>query len=122
MRTLIHTSAAVLFALLSLAAGASARQGNSSHTLFVGAEIQTAQTAQTTPAAQETAPGDGVRRITPAEVRAALSSGEAVIIDVRGIGSYEEGHIKGAIHMPIDQLLNRVSELPRDKMIIAYCS
>jgi 3-mercaptopyruvate sulfurtransferase SseA len=112
MRTLIHTSAAVLLALLSLAAGAAAQQG-SSQALFASA---------TTPAAQETAPGDGVRRITPAEVRDALAKGEAVIVDVRGESSYEAGHIKGAIHMPTDQLLSRVGELPRDKMIITYCS
>jgi predicted sulfurtransferase len=115
MRTLIHTSAAVLFALLSLAAGAAAQQ-SSRHALFVSA------TTQTTTTAQETVPGDGVRRITPVEVRAALAKGEAVIVDVRGDSSYEAGHIKGAIHMPTDQLLSRVGELPRDKMIITYCS
>jgi 3-mercaptopyruvate sulfurtransferase SseA len=115
MRNLIYTSAALLFAFLSLAAGAAAQHG-SSHTLFVSA------TLQTTPAAQETAPGDGVRRITPAEVRAALASGEAVIVDVRGAGAFAEGHIKGAMHLPTDQLLSRVGELPRDKMIITYCS
>ncbi|HEV7859165.1 MAG TPA: rhodanese-like domain-containing protein [Pyrinomonadaceae bacterium] len=115
MRTLIHTSAALLFALLSLAVGAAAQHSNG-RTLFVSAMWQT------TPVAQETAPGDGVRRITPTEVSAALAKGEAVIVDVRGDSSYEAGHIKGAIHMPTDQLLSRVGELPRDKMIITYCS
>ena len=116
MRTLIHTSAAMLFALLSLAAGAAAQQGS-------GQALLASAMLQTTPAAQETAPqGDGVRRITPEEVRAALAKGEAVIVDVRGEGSFETGHIKGAISMPTDKLLSRVSELPRDKMIITYCS
>jgi predicted sulfurtransferase len=96
MRTLIHTSAVLLLALVSLAAGAAAQEGN--------------------------AQGDGVRRVTPAEVRAALEKGEAVIVDVRGSGAYEAGHIKGARSMPTDQLLSRIGELPRDKMVITYCS
>jgi hypothetical protein len=43
------------------------------------------------------------------------------IIDVRWYGSYEEGHIKGAISFPEDEVDARVGELPRDKLIVAYC-
>jgi len=72
--------------------------------------------------AQNQVPGDGVRRITPAEVRAALDNGEAIIVDVRTEVGYEAGHVKGALSIPFSDLTSRISELPRDKMIITYCS
>jgi hypothetical protein len=43
------------------------------------------------------------------------------IIDVRCCGEYEDGHIKGAISFPEQDLAARVGELPRDKLIVAYC-
>lgn len=65
---------------------------------------------------------DGVRRITPEEARAAVEKGKAIIVDVRGAESYNAGHVKGARLIPINEIGSRASELPRDKMIITYCS
>jgi 3-mercaptopyruvate sulfurtransferase SseA len=65
---------------------------------------------------------DGVRRITPAEARAAALQGKAIIVDVRGEDSYNAGHIKGARWINLNDIGARASELPRDKMIITYCS
>jgi rhodanese-related sulfurtransferase len=67
-------------------------------------------------------PEDGVRRITPAEAREALEKGKAIIVDVRGEDSYNAGHVKGARLIPLNDILARITELPRDKMIITYCS
>ena len=77
--------------------------------------------ALTTPIAGQTE-DDGVRRITPAEAREAVERGRAVIVDVRGEDSYKAGHIKGARWIPLNDLGARAGELPRDKMIITYCS
>ena len=66
--------------------------------------------------------GDGVRRITPAELRAALKKGKAVLIDVRGLGAFQSGHIKGALTIPVNEINVRYSELPKDKLIATYCS
>jgi Rhodanese-like domain len=68
------------------------------------------------------AQGDGVRRITPAEAHAAVEKGQAVIVDVRGEDSYNAGHIKGARWIHLNDIGSRAGELPRDKMIITYCS
>ena len=68
------------------------------------------------------AQGDGVRRITPAEARAAVEKGKALIVDVRGEDSYNAGHIKGARWINLNDIGSRTAELPRDKMIITYCS
>jgi rhodanese-related sulfurtransferase len=68
------------------------------------------------------AQGDGVRRITPAEARQAVETGKAVIVDVRGEDSYNASHIKGARWIPLNDIGSRAGELPRNKMIITYCS
>ena len=66
--------------------------------------------------------GDGVRRVTPAEARAAVEKGQAVIVDVRGEDSFKAGHVKGALWIPVGDIVARSGELPRGKMIITYCS
>ncbi|MDQ3817503.1 MAG: rhodanese-like domain-containing protein [Acidobacteriota bacterium] len=65
---------------------------------------------------------DGVRRIAPTDARQAFDSGKAIIIDVRDEASYKAGHVKGARWIPINEIDSRIKELPRDKMIITYCS
>jgi hypothetical protein len=44
-----------------------------------------------------------------------------IIIDVRAKQAYDEGHIVGAISFPEADVPARVAELPKDKLIIAYC-
>ncbi|HEV7844250.1 MAG TPA: rhodanese-like domain-containing protein, partial [Pyrinomonadaceae bacterium] len=62
------------------------------------------------------------RRVTIAELRDMLDQGKAIIIDVRGDASYNQEHIKGALDIPEAQLMSRVGELPKDKLIVFYCS
>jgi len=66
--------------------------------------------------------GDGVKRVTKDELREALDKGTAIVVDVRPAQSYEQSHIKVAIHIPLEQISARSNELPRDKMIVTYCS
>jgi Rhodanese-like domain len=63
-----------------------------------------------------------VRRITIEETDAIRQSGSGVIVDVRDDNSFNMGHIKGALHIPLDQLAQRLGELPRDKPIVTYCA
>jgi hypothetical protein len=44
-----------------------------------------------------------------------------IIIDVRAKQAYDEGHIAGAISFPEADVDARVAELPKDKLIVAYC-
>ncbi|HSE16544.1 MAG TPA: rhodanese-like domain-containing protein [Pyrinomonadaceae bacterium] len=82
-------------------------------------------TAKTTPAA---APGsqavyaDGARRVTADELATMLKSGQAMVVDVRNQASYDLGHIPGAKLIPAGDILNHINELPRDRMIVTYCS
>lgn len=68
----------------------------------------------------QAAPSDGVPRITVAEAHAAFEKGTAIIIDVRSESSYRAGRIQGALWMT--DVASHIKELPRDKMIITYCS
>jgi rhodanese-related sulfurtransferase len=45
-----------------------------------------------------------------------------LIVDVRTINEYRDGHIAGVISMPVDELEARIKELPNDKPIIVYCN
>lgn len=50
-----------------------------------------------------------------------LGTGDVVVLDVRPEVEYAGGHLPGAIHMPLDELPDRIAELPVDKEIVAYC-
>lgn len=47
---------------------------------------------------------------------------EYVVLDVRGIAEYKEGHIPGSIHIPIDILNNCMEGFSKDIPIIVVCS
>jgi hypothetical protein len=44
-----------------------------------------------------------------------------LIIDVRAKEAYDAGHIKGAISFPESDVDTRLNELPKDKLVVAYC-
>lgn len=45
-----------------------------------------------------------------------------VLLDVRNPGELESvGFIEGAVNIPVDQLRQRMNELPKDKEIVIYC-
>jgi rhodanese-related sulfurtransferase len=50
-----------------------------------------------------------------------LSDGDAVVIDVRPEVEYNSGHLPGALNLTVDELPQRLDDLPRDKRIVAYC-
>jgi rhodanese-related sulfurtransferase/DNA-binding HxlR family transcriptional regulator len=65
--------------------------------------------------------GEEVETIGREELIARLSRGDAVLVDVRPSEEYEAGHIDGARSIPIDELEQRLAELPADREVIAYC-
>lgn len=48
-------------------------------------------------------------------------SSDVVILDTRPASEYDAGHIAGAISVPVDELRDRLRQLPRDKEYVAYC-
>lgn len=50
-----------------------------------------------------------------------LSKDNNIIIDVREAYEYSKGHLKGAINIPLSELRERISEIPKDKPLYLYC-
>ena len=55
------------------------------------------------------------------ELIARVRSCDVVMLDTRPAGEYAAGHIVGAVSVPIDELQQRLQELPRGKEYVAYC-
>lgn len=65
--------------------------------------------------------GEPVEAITREGLDARLGDGDVVLVDVRPEEEFEAGHIDGAVSIPIDQLADRLAELPGDAEVVAYC-
>ena len=52
---------------------------------------------------------------------AALGESERTLVDVRTPKEFAAGHIPGATNIPVDELRERLGEIPRDREVIAYC-
>src|SRR5258708_12950397 len=55
------------------------------------------------------------------QLRALLAEGGVTLLDVRPALEYRQGHIPGAQSVPVDELERRLSELSRDREVVAYC-
>lgn len=64
---------------------------------------------------------DDTDAIDTDELLRRLGSDNAVILDVRPTQEYTGGHLPGAVHIPLDELADRLAELPQDREIVAYC-
>jgi NADPH-dependent 2,4-dienoyl-CoA reductase/sulfur reductase-like enzyme/rhodanese-related sulfurtransferase len=60
--------------------------------------------------ALEAAPGD------------ALEKGGAYLLDVRNPSEYRLDHIEGAVNIPLDELRDRMGQVPKDQEVWAYCA
>jgi rhodanese-related sulfurtransferase len=65
--------------------------------------------------------GEDVEEIGRDELIARLRKGDVVLVDVRPAEEFEAGHIKGARSIPLDELEDRLAELPRGREVVAYC-
>jgi rhodanese-related sulfurtransferase len=64
---------------------------------------------------------DGAEEVDREELLARAQAGGVVVLDVRPAEEYAAGHIPGAISIPVDELAERVAELPNDAEVVAYC-
>jgi phage shock protein E len=46
----------------------------------------------------------------------------AVILDVRSPGEYKQGHIKGSINAPLNDLSRHISKLKKEAVVITCCA
>ncbi len=60
--------------------------------------------------------------MTPAEVQAALSAGQdVVILDVRQPEELALASLPGVLHIPMGEVPGRLDELPRDRTLVVMC-
>ena len=60
----------------------------------------------------------GIKQITPQELD---DKKGVVILDVCTNKEYDQGHIPGAVHVPLQEVGNRIKKLKKDKEIVVYC-
>jgi rhodanese-related sulfurtransferase/predicted transcriptional regulator len=65
--------------------------------------------------------GDDVDAIGRDALIARLRKGDVVLVDVRPQEEFDAGHIEGARSIPLEELEDRLAELPADREVVAYC-
>ena len=86
--------------------------------------LPSSQATQTPPAAEHKDESE-IARITVDELKEKLAKKAPVfIIDSRSPGSYDNSEIKikGAVRIPMDEIESRLSEIPRNREIVVYCT
>ena len=74
------------------------------------------------PAARDAYLGtDGAAAVTREELAARIGAGDVVVLDVRPVEEYRAGHIPGSVSIPVEELAERINELPEDVEIVVYC-
>jgi len=51
-----------------------------------------------------------------------VAHGEAILVDVRTPGEREQKHVAGSISLPLNHLVERSAELPRDRPLLIHCA
>jgi rhodanese-related sulfurtransferase/biotin operon repressor len=64
---------------------------------------------------------DRLEPLTREELMARARAGLVTVLDVRPPEEFAAGHVPGAINIPLDQLEQRLGELPSDREVVAYC-
>ena len=64
---------------------------------------------------------DGMEPISKEELSKRIQDNDVIVLDVRPVEEYKNGHIAGALSVPLSQLKDKLKEIPQDREIIAYC-
>ena len=63
------------------------------------------------------------RNVTPGEASSLVDQRKDLyLLDVRTLGEYQQVRLKGARLIPIDQLIRRLAEVPKDSPLLVYCA
>src|SRR5690606_23286354 len=61
------------------------------------------------------------RRLTPAQLRAACSSGAVALVDVREPCEFAHSHLPGAVNSPVGTLEQNLARLPQAQLVVFVC-
>ncbi|MBB3666074.1 MULTISPECIES: ArsR/SmtB family transcription factor [Prauserella salsuginis group] len=62
-----------------------------------------------------------VRLVDREELLRETAEGRVLVLDVRPPEEYAAGHVPGAVSIPLEQLADRMAEIPPDVEVVAYC-
>jgi rhodanese-related sulfurtransferase len=65
---------------------------------------------------------DGYLTVKTDDLVAMMENAAPYLIDVREEGEYTEGHIPGAVNIPIRTLADNLDKIPADQPVIVYCA
>ncbi|WP_137896351.1 metalloregulator ArsR/SmtB family transcription factor [Ramlibacter sp. 2FC] len=65
--------------------------------------------------------GDELQGVDRAAILQKAAAGEVVVLDVRPEDEFSVAHLPHARSLPVDDLRKRLSELPKDVPVVAYC-
>ncbi|MGM0541354.1 MAG: ArsR/SmtB family transcription factor [Pseudomonadota bacterium] len=61
------------------------------------------------------------KAISSKELLAKMSSSDILLLDVRPLKEFEQGHIKGAVNVSPDSIEQKINDIPHNKTVVAYC-
>lgn len=64
---------------------------------------------------------DPLPPVTVPELSSVLRDDRALLVDVRPAVEYRFDHIGSAVSMPVYDMAKRISDLPVDRLVVAYC-
>lgn len=64
---------------------------------------------------------DALDPIDREELQRRIEGGDVVVLDVRPAEEFAAGHIAGALSIPLEELAERLGQLPADVEVVAYC-
>ncbi len=64
---------------------------------------------------------EGLEPVSREGLLSKVHDGAVTVLDVRPVEEYRAGHIPGALCVPLKELERRLSDLPRDREVVAYC-
>ena len=120
MRTLLMVTALSFLAVLFACNSQENRRSASIPDPLTGSNVPKAPTPGSVNQTQN--PSDTARRITAEELHKLWEKNEVLIVDTRNEPSFKQGHIRGSILIPANEFQARADELPKNKMIVTYCT
>lgn len=65
--------------------------------------------------------GDDLESLDRESILRKAQAGEVLVLDVRPLDEYASAHLPHARSLPLDELKQRLAELPKDTPVVAYC-
>ena len=64
---------------------------------------------------------DSLEPVPAADLLERVRDGLVTVLDVRPPEEFAQGHVVGALNVPLDRLEERLKDLPPDREVVAYC-